>query len=61
MTQPKKKSSKLTDAERHKRFVEAAKKVEASEKSEDFDKGFDSLRLNPIQEDVSKAKSIDSG
>ena len=37
------------------------RKAEASEKSEDFDKGFDSLRLNPIQEDVSKAKSIDSG
>ena len=31
---------KLTDAERHKRFVEMAHKVEASEKPEDFDKAF---------------------
>ena len=31
---------KLTDAERHKRFVETAKKVEASEKAQDFDTAF---------------------
>lgn len=31
---------KLTEAERHKRFVETAKKVEASENIEDFDKAF---------------------
>lgn len=31
---------KLTDAERHKRFVETAKEVGASEKPEDFDKAF---------------------
>lgn len=44
MTTPKKKSrstkNKLTDAERHTRFVETAKKVEASEKPEDFDRAF---------------------
>ncbi len=34
---------KLTDAERHKRFVETAKKVEASENLEDFDKAFDKV------------------
>jgi hypothetical protein len=34
---------KLTDAERHKRFVETAKKVEASEKIEDFDLAFANL------------------
>ena len=34
---------KLTDAERHKRFVETAKKVDASEKSDDFDVAFDHL------------------
>lgn len=28
---------KLTDEERHKRFLETAKKVEASDKSQDFD------------------------
>jgi hypothetical protein len=31
---------KLTDAERHKRFVETAKKVEASEDLKDFDLAF---------------------
>ena len=36
---------KLTDAERHKRFVATAKKVGASEKSEDFDKAFDGLNI----------------
>jgi hypothetical protein len=31
---------KLTDAERHKRFVETAEKVEASDKDADFDQAF---------------------
>jgi hypothetical protein len=31
---------KLTDAERHKRFVDMAHKVEASEDPRDFDKAF---------------------
>jgi hypothetical protein len=31
---------KLTDAERHKRFVEMARQVGASESAEDFDKAF---------------------
>jgi hypothetical protein len=31
---------KLTDAERHKRFVEMAHKVEASSKPGDFEKAF---------------------
>jgi hypothetical protein len=31
---------KLTDAERHKRFVEVARKVGASEKPDDFEKAF---------------------
>jgi hypothetical protein len=31
---------KLTDAERHKRFEETAKKVEASEDSADFERAF---------------------
>lgn len=31
---------KLTDEERHQRFLETAKKVEASEKPEDFDQAF---------------------
>ena len=31
---------KLTDAERHKRFVKMAKEVGASDKPQDFDKAF---------------------
>jgi hypothetical protein len=34
---------KLTDVERHKRFIETAKNVEASESIEDFDKAFSLL------------------
>jgi hypothetical protein len=34
---------KLTDAERHKRFVETAKKVEADESQEAFDRAFESV------------------
>ena len=32
--------SKLTDKERHKRFLENAKKAEASDKAKDFDDAF---------------------
>ena len=35
--------SKLTDAERHKRFVETAEKVGASEDSADFDRAFEKV------------------
>jgi hypothetical protein len=31
---------KLTDAERHKRFIEMAREVEASEDPKDFEKAF---------------------
>ena len=34
---------KLTDAERHKRFVEAAQEAEASEDATDFDKAFEKV------------------
>lgn len=34
------KKPKLTDAERHKRFVEMAKEVGASNNSKDFDRAF---------------------
>ena len=34
---------KLTDAERHERFVETAHEVEASEDAKDFDKAFDMI------------------
>lgn len=38
---------KLTDAERHKRFVEAAREAEASEDAEDFDKAFEKVTAKP--------------
>jgi hypothetical protein len=44
-TEKRMRKPKLTDADRHKRFVETAKKVGASEKSEDFEKAFKSLRV----------------
>ena len=37
--------AKLTDAERHKRFVETAKKIEALNSIEEFDKAFATLDL----------------
>ena len=41
MKEPKKPPvPKLTDEDRHKRFLDTAKEVEASEKPEDFDKAF---------------------
>jgi hypothetical protein len=44
MTVPaKQKRPKLTDAERHERFVETAKKVGASEDIDDFDRAFSQL------------------
>ena len=43
-----KKTPKLTDAERHKRFVETAKKVGASDKLKDFDMAFEKLDIKAI-------------
>lgn len=40
MDKPIKSRKRLTDAERHKRFVETANKIEASEESVFFDKAF---------------------
>jgi len=45
MAQRKEKKPKLTDAERHKRFVETATQVDASEDIDVFDKAFSSLTL----------------
>jgi hypothetical protein len=44
-TERSKKTSKLTDAERHKRFVEMAKEVGASEEPKDFEKAFKKVAL----------------
>lgn len=47
MSQPPRKKVKLTDAERHQRFVAVAREAEASEDAEDFDKVFEGLTTKP--------------
>jgi hypothetical protein len=37
------KKPKLTEAERHKRFLDMAREVEASDDPKDFDKAFDKV------------------
>lgn len=48
-TTPKRKTkkAKLTDAERHARFVETGRKVEASEDPKEFDRAFKSVTGRP--------------
>ena len=43
---PKTKPPKLTDAERHARFLETARQVEASDDPKDFEKAF--KRVAPV-------------
>jgi hypothetical protein len=45
---------KLTDAERHRRFVETAKKVEASDDPKDFDRAFSQLEIRSKRKVVTK-------
>jgi hypothetical protein len=40
---------KLSDAERHKRFVETAREVEASEDPKDFDRAFEKVVSVPTK------------
>jgi len=40
MTPKKNRNPKLTDAERHKRFIEMAREVEASPDPKDFERAF---------------------
>jgi hypothetical protein len=48
----------LTDAERHKRFVDTAKQIGASDRSEDFDRAFKSLNIkNPP---IKKKQKLDT-
>jgi hypothetical protein len=50
-TQPKPiPQPKLTDAERHARFVKMAHEVKASEKPEDFDKAFEKVIKQSIKQ-----------
>jgi hypothetical protein len=37
------KNPKLTDGERHRRFLDAAREVDASDNPKDFDKAFDKV------------------
>jgi len=46
----KKPKKVLTDSERHKRFADMAKEVEASDKPRDFDKAFKSVTKPKRQE-----------
>lgn len=50
---------KLTDAERHKRFVDTAKKVEASDNIADFDRAFSKLDIK-TSDDQKRAASPSS-
>jgi hypothetical protein len=43
MTKKPKRLPKLTDAERHKRFLETAREIEASEEPKDFDEAFNKV------------------
>jgi hypothetical protein len=43
MRHTKEPKPKLTDAERYKRFLDAAKEVEASDSYEDFDRAFNKV------------------
>ncbi len=43
MTKAPRAKPKLTDSERHKRFVEMAREVEASDDPEDFERAFNSV------------------
>lgn len=54
IAEPKK---KLTDEERHKRFVETAREVEASEKPADFDKAFEKIAAKQPSKSETKKHS----
>lgn len=55
MPKPKhKKKQKLTDAERHERFIEAAREVVASDDTKDFDKAFEQIAKRAIYSPVRK-------
>lgn len=46
--------STLTDAERHARFVETAREVEASEDPKDFDEAFGRVTVVPETKEASR-------
>jgi hypothetical protein len=59
MSAAKRQTEKLTDAERHKRFVDMAKEVEVSEDPKDFEKAFDKVartKISPTDPKTSRRK-----
>jgi hypothetical protein len=56
-TKPVSSDSKLTDAERHKRFVEMAREVEASDDPKDFERAFKKVVLPRSDQNRSRQKS----
>jgi hypothetical protein len=48
---------KLTDAERHKRFVETAREVGASDDPKDFDRAFKKVAKAPDQKPLDPQRS----
>ncbi|MGO8740594.1 hypothetical protein [Rhodoblastus sp.] len=54
MSEKKKHEPKLTNTERHERFVETAKAVEASEDIMDFERAFDKVVYVKMQRSLSK-------
>ena len=48
MKRERKDKPKLTDAERHERFVDMAHRVEASDDPKDFDRAFDKVIKPPL-------------
>ena len=53
----KPKGKQFTDAERHKRFVDKAKEVEASEDPKDFEKAFDKIAAAQKSGNAARGKS----
>jgi hypothetical protein len=49
---------KLTDAERHKRFVAMAKEVGASEDPKDFEQAFEKVVKKPPMQDASQKSRL---
>ena len=62
MAQKAERKPKMTDAERHKRFLDTARAVEASDDPKDFDKAFDKVvspkpKANPARSSGKRGSS----
>lgn len=51
---PERKKLKLSDADRHRRFLAMAREVEASDSPEDFEKAFTRVTAPPKKQDRQK-------